>query len=387
MKASISTYTWDLVDEGIDNALDNIQNTAGLNDVSLAVSYHISTYFLPHNPKRQLYYGEDGMVLFEPNLPKYDRTKIRPRVSEVVDGPDFLKRQTDRIEERGLTLTAWIVYAYNHYLARTYRDCARQDALGNHYLAQLCVGNPDVRNYFLALTDDIVGRCRPDSVILESLSYREFEYGFLNPKVNSPITPWCQFLMGLCMCDHCIGAASKMGMDGLAFRKEIAAYLRRELAKMPNESDLSAPVTAERIDAAFDGQLRRFIDAREEIASSLVEEVVRKIRRYGDIKILSGFLGRYSNPVTGLSPDRLAPLVDHQFVFPEPGAIPQQLVANESGLLLNVDPTTYASQSEFETTLRACLDAGADGFSIYNYGLIREEHLKWIGAARGIWGG
>ena len=52
MKASICTYPWDLVDEGVDNALDNIQHIAGLNDVVLALSYHISTYFLPHNPKK-----------------------------------------------------------------------------------------------------------------------------------------------------------------------------------------------------------------------------------------------------------------------------------------------------------------------------------------------
>src|SRR4051812_25651282 len=47
------TYTWDLADEGIDPALVAIKNVARMESVSLAVAYHISTFFLPHNPKRQ----------------------------------------------------------------------------------------------------------------------------------------------------------------------------------------------------------------------------------------------------------------------------------------------------------------------------------------------
>ncbi|SVD10839.1 uncharacterized protein METZ01_LOCUS363693, partial [marine metagenome] len=50
-RATIYTYPWDLSDEGIDRALETIADTAGLNSVSLAQSYHISTYLLPRNPR------------------------------------------------------------------------------------------------------------------------------------------------------------------------------------------------------------------------------------------------------------------------------------------------------------------------------------------------
>jgi hypothetical protein len=59
-RATIYTYPWDLSDEGVDNALNTIADTAGLNSVSLAQSYHVSTYFLPHNPRRPLYWGEEA---------------------------------------------------------------------------------------------------------------------------------------------------------------------------------------------------------------------------------------------------------------------------------------------------------------------------------------
>jgi hypothetical protein len=106
MKASIYTYPWDLADEGLDAALDNIQHVAGLDDVALATSYHTATYFLPHNPVRKLYYGEDGMVLFQADPAKYKSTAIKPRVSEVVDSPDYLERQACRISALALPMCA-----------------------------------------------------------------------------------------------------------------------------------------------------------------------------------------------------------------------------------------------------------------------------------------
>jgi hypothetical protein len=76
------TYPWDLADEGTLPAVERIRDRAGQNEVLLAASYHIATYFLPHNPRRKLYCGEDGMVLFSPERRRYERGKIQPRVSE-----------------------------------------------------------------------------------------------------------------------------------------------------------------------------------------------------------------------------------------------------------------------------------------------------------------
>ena len=102
MISTIFTYPWDLHDEGIDRALDIIVEGAGLKGVSLAVSYHISTYFLPHNPVRKLYYGEHGAVYFHPQEELYSKTKIRPHLSHVVEGEDYLREIVDKIKERDL---------------------------------------------------------------------------------------------------------------------------------------------------------------------------------------------------------------------------------------------------------------------------------------------
>jgi hypothetical protein len=389
MYASIYTYPWDLADEGLDAALDNIQNVAGLNDVALATSYHTATYFLPHNPVRKLYYGEDGMVLFQADPARYESTVIRPRVSEVVDRPDYLERQAERIRERGLSLTAWIVYAYDHYLARTYPALAQQDALGNRHLSHLCVGAPDVRRYFLALTDDILERLQPGAVHIESLNFLPFGHGFSNPKVLTPITPWCSFLMGLCMCDHCIGAASQDGVDGEALRSDVAGFLDAELPKLPSQAEAVAPITQTRLAAAFGGQLRPFLEVRSGLASSLFEEIVRLIRSHGDIEVQADHLDLEDELALGLSVQRIAPLIDRSVTGPDPDAIkPMKRRLTTGGkMIVQVSPSAYGSPEALSDTLAACKRGRADGFAFYNYGLMRDEHLRWLGQARGLWQG
>jgi hypothetical protein len=380
---TIFTYPWDLDDEGVEQALDMIQKEAHLNGVSLAAAYHISTYFLPHNPRRKIYYGEDGMVLFVLDEKRWAKTKLRPRVSQVVENKDWLHGLTDRIKQGGLHFTAWTVYFYNHYLARTYPDCAKRDALGNPYLAQLCPANPDVRQYALALSDDLAANYKPDAFYLESLNYLPLRYGFLNPKILTPITPRAEFLLGLCFCEHCVQAASK-GLDAAKFKSDVAAWLTEDLAKMPTQADL-APADDDWLNTAFDSRLQHYLAARVDVASSLYEEVVQRIRSHGDIRIESDFASRAGQASSGLIPERINKITDRLGIG-VPSKADQvkpyrQDVAADKRLLANIQPAHVSSEEAILGTVRAAHAAGVDGFTFYNYGLIRREQLRWIGSA------
>jgi hypothetical protein len=380
---TLFTYPWDLNDDGLDRALDVIQEDARMNGVSLAVAYHIATYFLPHNPTRKIYFGPDGMLLFVPDGAAWEETKLRPRVSPVVENKDWLPRITEAIKKRGLHFTAWTVYFYNHYLARTFPQAAKRDALGNVYPAQLCPANPDVRRYALALTDDIATHLKPDAFYLESLSYLPYNYGFLNPKVLTPITPRAEFLLSLCFCDHCVQAAAK-GLDAARLRKDVATWLATELPRMPTEAD-KVPVNGDWLDTAFDSRMQHYLAARAEVASSLYEEVVKNIKSKGDIRIEGELVSRSGMPRTGLVPERINKITDRfgigvpttaDDVKPKREALPEGKV-----LLANVQPAHVGSQEEIAKTVRQAREAGVDGFTFYNYGLVRIEQLQWIGEA------
>lgn len=381
------TYPWDLADERPARALDAIAGVAGMDGVALAASYHLATYFLPHNPVRPLYYGEDGMVLFRPNDVLYSGSALRPRVSDTVTGGDYLPRLVEAVRERGLEYTAWLVYCYNHYLARTHPACAKQDALGNRYLSQLCPAHPDVRAYFLALTRDVLEQTRPDHVYVESLSYLRYDYGFLNPKVLSPIGERCGFLLGLCFCPHCRAAAGEQGVDAGTLADEIAGYLRAHLPLLPSEFGADpGPADAAWQREVFGGRLRAFLGARAEKATSLFEELAAMIRRSG-ARVGMNVPHAGAVAVSGLLPERVVPLLDRARVgFPDAGA--EHALAAQKGLLtpgaelhVSTRPAQSPDGDSYVGRISACRAAGADVFSAYNYGLLRPAHLRWCGRA------
>ena len=108
---TIFTYPWDLSDDGLERALDVIQGEAGLGGVSLAVAYHIGTFFLPHNPKRKIFFGEDGMLLFVPEPKRWTGVRLRPRVGQAVENPEWLHRLVEGIKKRRQAKRAIIAVA------------------------------------------------------------------------------------------------------------------------------------------------------------------------------------------------------------------------------------------------------------------------------------
>jgi hypothetical protein len=388
--ATIYTYPWDLDDEGVESALDVIQETAGLNGVSLAASYHISTYFLPHNPRRQIYFGEDGMVLFDADETRYVTTRLRPRTSHLVDRRDYLSAIAQAVRRRGLELTAWIVYCYNHYQARNYPECAKIDALGNHNHAQLCPSNPDVRNYFRELTREILDQTAAQAVHIESLGFLRFDYGILNPKILTEIAPFDRFLLGLCFCPHCVAATDRGGVEGDRLRREVAAHLERSLPEEP-VGEARAEVTEERRSSAFGGALDGYLTARADAVTGLYEEVAQLLRAR-NVRVECGAVRPGRDAVTGLIGERVLAVTDRiASGFPGSGREAEIIRAQKQAwpphvqLLPSIQGADLNEGGDLLNRLRACREAGADGFTFYNYGLLRSAQLRRIGEAREAW--
>jgi hypothetical protein len=249
-----------------------------------------------------------------------------------------------------------------------------------------------VRNYALALTEDIVANYRPEAVVIESLSYLHFEYGFLNPKVYAEITPFCRFLMGLCFCPHCLEAADRAGMEADEFQDKVADFLEERLPRNPTAGE-NKPISSEIIDEAFDGGLKKYLDARAHTATSLLREVVKVIRSYGDVAIAMGMPSETSGRITGLRPEGASLLLNRVFTHPPDDAIKmsgalaewRRSLPAEIKILAQINPEHIKGREDLSARLKACRDAGYNGFTFYNYGLLRMDQLEWIGAAREVW--
>ena len=384
--ASIYTYPWDLTDEGLDRSLNRIADTAQCDEVMLTPSYHVSTYCLPHNPTRPIYYGEDGAVYFHPDYKRFPGTRIRPHVSAVVDQERYFERIVEAIDKRGLKFGAWIVYCYNHYLARTYPEFAKHDAFGNPYLGQLSTAPPDAQEYLAALTENIVQVYKPVAVHVESLSRLRWSYGSRNPKVLSEVADRDQFLLGLDFNPAAVAHAEDKGFDGKKFQRDVAAWVRPRLARLPTEADRK-PVDDEWIGSAFDGRLQQWLGIQSERTTALWMRVA-KIIHDGGAKIQSVFATSSSQQHTDISPSTNKYL-DRVTVGPfrlageGMGRVKEiESAIREKGVVMvSTQPGDFIEPAPLEAQVRIAKESGAGGCNFYNYGLLREEQLGFVGSA------
>jgi hypothetical protein len=89
--------------------------------------------------------------------------------------------------------------------------------------------------------------------------------------------------------------------------------------------------------------------------------------------------------VTGLIPERANAVTDRLGI-----GVPsrrEEVKSRRQGLrpaqelLANIQPEHVVSEAAAVDVVRRAARAGVDGFTFYNYGLIRLEQLRWIGSA------
>src|SRR5882724_5507395 len=175
MYSAIWAYPWDFLDEGIGEVIARISD-AGLNGVSVAAAYHSIRALCPHNPKRAVYHGEDGVVYFKPDDRFFIDCRIKPVVSELAADVDPLRAICCDSAGRKLKVHAWTVLHHNTRLGTAYPDCTIENAFGDLYPFGLCPANPDVRKYTLGIVGCLAEREDLDTIELESLGYMGIEH-------------------------------------------------------------------------------------------------------------------------------------------------------------------------------------------------------------------
>jgi hypothetical protein len=284
MQASIFMFATDLHDEGFDTVLDNVQQRAGLHGVSLACAYHHARDIFPHNPVRKVYFLEGGTVFFQPDPARYAGLRITPQVSRLAQEVDILAELVARAERRGLAVRAWTVFLHNSTLGERHPDCTIQNVFGDPYLTALCPAHPDVRAYARALAADLAGR-GVAVILAEALGYAAFDHGYHHERSFIPLSPAARFLLGLCFCEHCASAIGQQGVDVARLRQFVQTQLLAVLAGEPHTLP-DGSVTWATLAGLADGELGRFLTARQSIVTSLAQEVTTAVEQAGSARFV-----------------------------------------------------------------------------------------------------
>ncbi len=267
-------FAHDLLGEGDDVVLGRLRG-AGLDGVAMAAAYHHSRDVFPHNPRHHVLYLEGGTVYFHPQHERYAGTPLQPKVASVAEADDPLARLTAAAAPHGMAVSAWVVFLHNSRLGFLHPASAPANAFGDPILNYLCPARPEVRAYARALAGD-VARYGVESIKLEALSYMPFDHGYHHERSFIRLSPTIRYLLGLCFCDACLGAARVAAVDGARVGEYVRGLVSRVFESSQNET-WESDVDEVELRAACDGELGQYLDVRRDVVTSLVQEVTAAV--------------------------------------------------------------------------------------------------------------
>ncbi|HEV2072568.1 MAG TPA: hypothetical protein VGR29_02905 [Thermomicrobiales bacterium] len=223
MNAGLFTYAWDLEAEGYDVAVGRIAE-AGFTSINLATSYHAGKFLLPRNPRRRVYFAEDGALFFRPDPSRYGR--IQPRVHSLAQQDDDpVTKLLAAIRPYNLAYTAWTVCLHNSWLGERYPDTTMHTAFGDPLIHSLSPAHPDIRAYMVAMVTDLVSRYEAAAIQLESPGYMGFLHGYHHEIIGADLDAVQQQLLAISFNPVELAGAREAGIDAERLRSWVAGLL------------------------------------------------------------------------------------------------------------------------------------------------------------------
>jgi hypothetical protein len=276
MTPRLFCFAVDLVDD-IDTALDDI-GAAGVEHpagVLLAASYHVARDFLPHNPRRRVHVSPAG-VAFPPDVSRYPSTLPPHPHLPVCAGRDILADAVESGHARGMRVDAWTVYLHHDAADLTTSAGRVVNAFGDHDPVALCPAAPVVRDYAIALTADVSSR-QPDGILAEALHYQPFAHGFHHERTFVALGGLARFLLSMCFCAACVGAARAARLDVDRLRGWVRSVIDggRGYEELPAADELCRHADADMSAGTMAGYLALRCDHVRQITAACAETAHR----------------------------------------------------------------------------------------------------------------
>ena len=383
---AIYTYAWDLAETGVAAAAEEFREL-GLDTITLAGSYHAGKFVRPHGKTGKVFFPDDGTVYFRADPSRYGA--IKPVPNGPLGERDVLR---ELVDQGGMAVNVWLVLLHNTRLGMAHPEAVVRNAFGDPYFYNLCPSAPEARAYAVGLAKDVTASYPVRGISLEAPGFAPYAHGYHHEFALMKSNPWLENMLGLCFCDHCLAAAGKAGIDGRRLKAEVAADIGAYL-----DSDIDYPADmAEafwRADIATEGDLRRYLDFRRGVVTSLVAEIRAAVRKDAEIAVIPSV----ARPTAGAwyEGSDLAALAETAGIieacFYEPSAmrvkadlfdIRRRLKGKGKlrGILRPSHPD-LATQGEFLEAVAALRAGGVDELAFYNWGHLRRANLAWIGEA------
>jgi hypothetical protein len=381
-------YPWDMLDDGVNDVTRRMRDDIGLDAVSVATSYHSVEHLRPHTKGARMFSTVEGGIYFQPDPELWRDVSLQPNVAPMASARNPLADICAAADRAGLKVESWTVCLHNSHLGRQNPTACERNVFGDVYAPHLCPSNPHVREYITTLCRDLATNYSLYAVELESLSFGGYGHFHGHAKVGLEIGAIGRFLMSLCFCDSCrdVGAAANIDMDAVAdtARAGLLAIFEHGGPGIPGKPILVRDVLAE------NPALAALVDARRDVVTSLTQSVKDAV---GDTFLVSMQIG--DTAVGGWDADEIADIADaiELLCYTAKPDVVEAMVSGASSekcqpddLIVGLSAYTPHTPSPkvLIRNVRQALRMGVRGFSFYNYGIMPERNLGWVGEAVSI---
>ena len=368
LRALITAYPWDLVDEGIDTVLDRLQGEVGVTGLSLWASVPPVTQLRSRNVSPRVFRTSGGLC-FPPSTEYYNDTRCKPVIADRIPGRGPLRKIADACASRGLHLRLIVSAAATGGVAQRHPEMACKNVFDDSSETSICLANPDVQSYLCDIVADVSSNYGPAEVSLAYyvLAWPEAFGQGLGVGVTLPDAD--RSLLSLCFCEFCHQKATAAGVDVAATAQTTRMILEDPFSTRPDRYRTLGPILAD------NAPLATFFAWRNEEMSALLGRI--KDTCHCDLLIHRSVGTPWAALYDGLDysiPDGVITRRDGAVELASalaPGARRNEL--HVPGCVV-----TDADGTHFVSMLADAVQLGFQGVEIGNYGLLPEAALTPI---------
>jgi hypothetical protein len=382
MQFALWVYPWDLLDEGVESVADRLIEM-GVDEINLATNYHSVQPFLPHNPERKTFFAHASSY-FHPDESHYSR--LSPVPNEEMGDADWLGIIDDALTDTDITLNSWTIGCHNSRLGMTNPDLTLESPYGDSLAFGLCPSQPAVQKFLRGLLEDLSERASFERIELETFDFfYGTGFGWHHDKYHAELGTLGEFLFGLCFCEECRDRAANCGINVERARTSAQAGIDGVIdGQLSPETSLVGWLQSH-------PELAAYVDARTETLTDLYGSLRSAVD--GDVELgrYVGFFEIEDDWMHGADLDALATHLDFYTVIAYESTRREVVRRVRTADQLTPDVPLHAgilpgypaidNPGTVEEAVNGLSDAGVERVSFYNYGLLPERNLDWIGTA------
>lgn len=383
---AILSYAWDFADHGVGESVSAFKDM-GLDTVSLAGTYHAGKFLRPKGKSGKVYFPEDGTAYFRHTDSRYGA--IKPLPNSILAERDILDELCD---DGRMNINVWMVLLHNTALGMQHPDAVVRNAFGDPYFYNLCPSAPAARDYAIGLCVDVTESYSVTGLSLEAPGFTPYAHGYHHEMSFVRQDPMFEGLMGLCFCDHCVGAATRQGVDAAGLK----AYVANRIESFLN-SEVDIPDDMGRAfwvaEIATNHELRAYLDFRAEQVTSLVAEIRARVRMDAEVANIPSVArptgGAWYEGTDLRAIGEATGIIEACFYEPSAARIAADLFDLKHRLpadttirgILRPSYPDIESKAEFLSAVDILVNGGVTDIAFYNWGHQRRRNLEWIGDA------